>query len=187
MPVKKNNNKKISKEQRESIKQAVNSLSGLVQNTQAPKEQPKENPEPSQKKFPASKYHNTVLDQKKRRIVWTAVTLLMIIIFGFWTYTVRLQVKTSGFGTGSDGILWETAKINYDEILKTVKTDEPKTSSTPDPVTYEDSEKIKEILKQNIIIFEQTSTSTTSTSETSTSTPAQINTTTEKIVTTTKK
>lgn len=178
--------KKISKEQRESIKQAVDSLSGMVVSSQ--KEKERETPPTLRTTNPvSSRYHNRALEEKKRRIVWMCVSLLMIIISCVWVYALRVQVKNSPFGSGSDSTLWETAKFDYSQILKPLKEDSPTTPKPADPVTYEESERIKEILAQNIISLEQTSTSTTSTSEMVTSTPSEITSTTEKIVTTTKK
>lgn len=134
-----------------------------------------------------SRYHNKLLEEKKRKIVWISVSLLMIIISCVWVYSLRIQVKNSGFGTGSDSTLWETAKFDYSQILKPLKEVPLTTATSTDPVTYEESERIKEILAQNILQLEQTSTSTSSTTEMATSTPSETPSTTEKIVTTTKK
>ncbi len=200
MPVKKNTNqnspaskkgKKISKEQRESIKQAVDSLSGMVTTFPVEKEirpqAPQTPPTLRTTKSIPSRYHNKLLEEKKRKIVWISVSLLMIIISCVWVYSLRIQVKNSGFGTGSDSTLWETAKFDYSQILKPLKEIPSTKPTSTDPVTYEESERIKEILAQNILYLEQTSTSTSSTTEIATSTPSETPSTTEKIVTTTKK
>lgn len=188
MPVKKkkkinaSRSKKITEEERESIKQAVNSFTGTVRSTLENKNAVQTEPKSVEPKLKTQKsftpqYHNTKLEEKKRHIVWFGVSTIMLAVAAFWVYSVKIQVKNSGFGNGSDKALWDTAVTDYTRIVKFPKLESPKlpdVAETEQTLSETDKEKMKQILTQNISLLAINSTSTSSTTSI------------EKIVTSTK-
>lgn len=195
MPVKKRvttkKGNKITKAERESIKQAVNSLSGLVID-QAPKMQPIQKPVAAPQQIPVSKptpapiysipvkktepirYHNSKLEEKKRKVMWFAVGTLMLFIAAFWIVSIQLRVKNSGFHSSADGQLLETAFSDYNKIIKEprealLKLKEQTPPAPAEPLSSEQTDRIKEVLAQNLLAM-HSSTSTTSTINVTTST-----------------
>ncbi len=88
-------------------------------------------------------------EQKKRRIVWLSVTTIMVFIFSLWVVNVRAQFTDANFRVGTEEMLLQKAKQNFQNFVKIPDT-------TPvqkfDEIKQEENtEKIKSLLSENLM------------------------------------
>lgn len=181
--------KKISKQERENIKKAVSSLSGFL-NEQVPvrteqKEESEQRPASTyhkpvfqkpkppvaEPKKPVRAYSPSALERKKRFIVHTVVAVIMIFIASLWVINMRSKFSDAGFKLGSEEQLWETAKDDYNSLVKQPRQLQAQMDDVVEQVEQAQTEEaIKKILTENLLLA-TASTSTTSTPSVTTSTP----------------
>lgn len=176
---------KITKQERENIKQAVSSLPGLIiehapfgektaqwQPTvvEIPKKNnfvtPSAQEKPVSTPSPLPRAWSSPLEQKKRKLLWFLVGTLSVFILTLWIVNVRSQVSDANFNFGSEEMLWQNAKEDFKTFV--TPTDFPKLPEKTPELNPTEEEKIKQILAENLLLL--TATSTTSTSKTTTST-----------------
>lgn len=178
---------KITKQERENIKQAVSSLPGLIIDRvpfveEAAKWQPKQNEEPKKNNFvappakqkpvsqpvPLPRAWSSPLEQKKRNLLWFLVGTLSVFILTLWIVNVRSQVSDANFNFGSEETLWQNAKEDFKTFV--TPTDFPKPPEKTNELSPTEEEKIKQVLLENLTLLSVESTSTASSTRVSTST-----------------
>ncbi len=174
----KNGVKKISREERAHIRQAVDSLPRLLtQNVTEPFTETTPPPTPSPHGGNKThRYTSSQLERKKRFLLNTVVGITMIFIAVLWVINVQFQFTNAKFHKGSDESLWQIGKSDFTNLVseprKKQKEQEHDQFFSKESTQQELSEEeIKNILVQNLSSFVSSSAST-STIETATSTPA---------------
>lgn len=178
---------KITRQERGAIKKAVSSLPGFIREsteknswippvetrkpvgTSAPakKESPSFFGTTEKKKVHPQSYFDSHFEKKKRKILWFGVGSIMLCVLFMWIYNIKVQVSQAKFSLGTEEVLWNSAKEDFNTLVKQPPIiQKPKVS-----VSEEETEKIKQVLAENVAaVILASTTSTSSTVETASTT-----------------
>jgi copper chaperone CopZ len=162
MPVKKSKkNKTTTKKTKKEIKEAIEKLPGLIyEHVDLKKEEPEEIEEVKvEPKIITPRHSNN--ETGKKRLLWGMMIFFTVIIFAMWIGNTLINIRDIKNGQMLNDLNNLTSvKSNLDESLEKVNSNG--VTTTPVAELENIKNKIKNNL-QNIIVYEKTSSSTTST------------------------